>query len=197
MGRCVLSSGRDIYVAQYKTDSDGVFSWYITKSGRQNFNFDITGLHLLSNSEMAIFMEHEIWIATMQPGSGDIANLYYYNKSKLPIGIRQGSDVMTTFDGRYILFSCERGLVALQYQQFLATTEQALTFISDNIAYDEFNTGPIKLYQYKFWVVVYRIDRGEFFLLDMRNQSWWKWTFKQPIKDIVTYNEVPLDFITE
>ena len=76
----------------------------LQKSGRQNFNFDITGLHLLSNSEMAIFMEHEIWIATMQPGSGDIANLYYYNKSKLPIGIRQGSDVMTTFDGRYILF---------------------------------------------------------------------------------------------
>ena len=188
----ILSQGRDTYVAQYKTNRDGVFSWYITKSGRQNFNFNITGLHLLSNTEMAIFMEHEIWIATMQPGSGDIANLYYYNKSKLPIGIRKGSDVMTTFDGRYILFSCERGLVALQYQQFLATTEQALTFISDNIAYDEFNTGPIKLYQYKFWVVVYRIDRGEFFLLDMRNQSWWKWTFKQPIKDIVTYNEVPL-----
>ena len=188
----LLSLGRDTYVAQYKTDRNGVFSWYITKSGRKNFNFDITGLHLLSNSEMAIFMEHEIWIATVQPGSGDIRNLYTYNKSKLPIGIRQGSDVMTTFDGRYILFSCERGLVGLQYQQFLATTEQALTFISDNIAYDEFNTGPIKLYQYKFWVIVYRIDKGEFFLLDMRNQSWWNWTFKQPIKDIVTYNEVPL-----
>lgn len=188
----LLSLGRDTYVAQYKTNSDGVFSWYITKSGRQNFNFDITGLHLLSNSEMAIFMEHEIWIATVQAGSGDITNLYTYVKSKLPIGIRQGSDVMTTFDGRYILFSCERGLVALQYQQFLATTEQALTFISDDIAYDDFNTGPVKLYQYKFWVIVYRIDKGEFFLLDMRNQSWWNWTFKQPMNDIVTYNEVPL-----
>ena len=145
----------------------------------------------MSNTELAIFMEHEIWISTIQQAD---VNLYYYVKSKLPIGVRQGSDIMTTFDGRYILFSCERGLVALQYQQFMATTEQALTFISDNIQgmYDEFNTGPIKLYQYKYWVVIYRKDREQFYLLDMRNQSWWTWTLKKPAELLVTYNEKPL-----
>lgn len=188
----MLASCRDTYVARYDTDPDGVFRWYISaQSGVNNFNFDITGLHLLSNTELAIFMEHEIWISTIQQAD---VNLYYYVKSKLPIGVRQGSDIMTTFDGRYILFSCERGLVALQYQQFMATTEQALTFISDNIqaTYDEFNTGPIKLYQYKYWVVIYRKDREQFYLLDMRNQSWWTWTLKKPAELLVTYNEKPL-----
>ena len=195
-GDLMLSNGRNLYIARYKTDKDGVFSWYIRERGGdgsspdiKEFNFDITGLHILSNNEMAVFMEHEIWITSLQQAAD---NLYYFVKSKLPIGIKQGSDVLTTFDGKYIMFSCERGLVALQYQEFMATTEQALTFISDALNFDEFNKGPIKLYQYKHWVAIYRLDLKQFYMLDMRNGSWWTWTLPQPTQNIVTYNEVPL-----
>lgn len=192
----ILSNGRNLYIAIYKTDKDGVFSWYIRERGDdgsspdiKEFNFDITGLHILSNNEMAVFMENEIWITSLQQAAD---NLYTFVKSKLPIGIKQGSDVLTTFDGKYIMFSCERGLVALQYQEFMATTEQALTFISDALNFDEFNKGPIKLYQYKHWVAIYRSNVKQFYILDMRNGSWWTWTLPQPTQNIVTYNDVPL-----
>lgn len=166
-----FSNGSDLYISQNYITQDGKFEWYFPDITLQKFNYSITNLHPISNEIMSIFFNDEIWYVTFD----NETQAYRYYKSKLQVGCKEGSDVITTFDGKYTIFSSHRGLVAMSYQDFIASDEQSLTYLSDTI-YDnfaEYLNEPIKLHKYGFWLLVYKQNSKDGYVYDLRNNSWW------------------------
>jgi hypothetical protein len=173
--------GDDVYISKIGAKADvNNFQWYIPKNQTQNFPEPILNMHAISSTDVAIFFENSIYYITKSEGN------YYINKSKIPLGLKKGSDIVTSYDGKYTIFSTSRGLVAMAYQDFVASTEQALTYLSDNIfsAYDKWNVSPIKLCQYKFWLICYRTDNKTAYIYDMRNASWWPVTVPDLVNEV-------------
>lgn len=189
-----LSKGNTLYISSPAVDisvdksgtvskKDASFKWYLPERAKQDFDFNITNLHVISNTEVAIFFEHSIRYVSWD---NDISAYRYY-KSKLDVGCKNGSDVLTTYDGKYTIFASERGLVAMTYQEFMATTEQALSYLSDNIysVFQDFaNNEPIKLFKYAFWIFVYKQGSDKLLLFDIRNSSWWPMSLLHPVTKI-------------
>jgi hypothetical protein len=171
-----MSSGKELYISKNIIDKDDNFKWYFPEINKQSFDYDITNLHPISSSEMAIFFNNSVHYVTYDTD----VSAYRYFKTKLQVGCKKGCDVITTFDGKYVIFPSERGLVAMSYQQFIATTEQSLDYLSDNIysifynyLTEENSKNEIKLFKYSYWIFVYKQDSKKGFLLDIRNMSWW------------------------
>lgn len=175
-----FSEGSNLYISQ-KTENDEV---YFPEINKQTFTSKITNLHPLSESEMGIFLEDEIWYSYLTE------NGYAYTKSRLDFGCKDGSDVETSFDGKYTLFDTERGFAALAYQDFVASTEQSVTFISENIKalYDKFRVKPVKLVKFKDYLFLYN---DSILVFDFRTGSWWPWTISN-INRIIRDDELML-----
>lgn len=184
-----VADGDTLYINEAREDSDGRFLWYLPKLNYKKFNYPITNLHPVSTSEMGIFFEDEIWLASYNSDIGT----HVYTKTRLNIGCAAGNDVITSYDGSSTLFMTHRGLVSMGYQDFIASTEQSLTYLSNNI-YDmlhQYNDGPIKLYIYDHWVVLYKQNAGDVYLFDSRNGSWWYWLCEHDIHQIYDFLHEP------
>ena len=175
-----LSVGNELYTSSYKEENDK-FKLYIPRSTKQPFDYPITNLHPVSESQVAIFFENEIWYTV----TSEYGQEYY--KSKLNVGLREGSNVINSIDGKNIIFSSTEGLVYLSYEQLVQSTEQTLTYLSDIIyeLYKEYNKDFVKLYLHKYWLYCYNTKSLEFFIFDIRNNSWWKWEYRYPIMNII------------
>jgi hypothetical protein len=152
------------------------FKWYFPEVNRQEFDYQITNLHVISNIDVAIFFEHSISYVNWD---SDVSAYRYY-KSKMQTGCKNGCDVITTYDGKYVIFTSERGLVAMTYQEFTATTEQTLTYVSDeifslfqNYISKKNSSNEIKLYKHQHWIFVYKQDSKKLLVFDTRTNSWW------------------------
>lgn len=154
-------------------DTDDKKLLYFPKINNQKFDKKITNLHPVSESQVAIFFDDQIWYSQITEQG------YAYYKSKLQVGLANGADVITSPDGKNIIFSTERGLVYLGYQELVQSTEQTLTFLSDAIQthWKEFISKPVKLLLYKYWLYCYNENEPVMYVFDIRNNSWWKWTF--------------------
>lgn len=166
------------------------FEWYLPEINKQEFDFNITNLHTISDTEVAIFFEHSVSYVNWD---NDV-QAYRYWKSKLQTGCKPGSDVLTTYDGKYVVFTSERGLVALTSQEFMATTEQAITYLSDAIynmfqeyITDSNSTNEIKLFKQAYWIIAYKQDSKKMFVLDVRNNSWWVFTLLYNTTKLIKY----------
>lgn len=172
-----ISKGKKVYITSKGAYTDNDFDWYFSEEYTKDFDYEVTGLHPISTSEVAVFTQDNIYYIV--PTTVTIDNqehvAYQYYKSRIPLGCNKGSDIVTSYDGKYTIFSTKRGLVAMSYQDFVSSTEQALTFLSDNIdkVYFDWNQGAVKLTLYKYWLIVYRLDTEYSFVYDMRNSSWW------------------------
>lgn len=193
--------GNKLYISKSVTDN-GKFKWYFPEISVQPFDNSITNLQPISNSEVAIFFENEIWHSTFDAETtiDGKKGVYRYYKSKLQAGCKKGSDVLVTYDGKYTIFASNRGLVAMSYQDFIASTEQSLTYLSDNI-YDKFvnyiteqnSSNQIKLYKFGYWIVIYKRDSKDGFVFDTRNNSWWPLSsFDKPTKFVTIDNKVEM-----
>lgn len=162
-----FAKGNTLYISAYP--SDGNFKWYLPKLNMEQMDYEITNLHPISSTEMAVFSENNVYYITATD------NGYAYYKSKIPVGCKKGSDIITTFDGTHTIFSTDRGLAAMTYQDFVASTEQAISYLSDAIydTYKEFNSSPIKLFKYDFWILCYKENCKDSLLFDIRTNSWW------------------------
>lgn len=152
------------------------FRWYFPEINTENFDFDITNLHVISDKDVAIFFEHSVSYVNWD----NEVFAYRYYKSKLQTGCKNGSDVLTTFDGKYTIFASNRGLVAMSYQDYIASTEQSLTYLSDtiysvfeNYISDSKSSNQVKLFKFGYWIVIYKPDSDKGFIFDIRNNSWW------------------------
>ena len=193
--------GNKLYISKSVTDN-GKFKWYFPEISVQPFDNSITNLQPISNSEVAIFFENEIWHSTFDAETtiDGRKGVYRYYKSKLQAGCKKGSDVLVTYDGKYTIFASNRGLVAMSYQDFIASTEQSLTYLSDNI-YDKFvnyiteqnSLNQIKLYKFGYWIIIYKRDSKDGFVFDTRNNSWWPLSsFDKPTKFVTINNKVEM-----
>lgn len=186
-----FSNGKNLYISENISDDEHEFLWYFPEIALQKFNYNITNLHPISDSIVAIFLEHEVQYVTWDSE----VSAYRYYKSKMQVGCNKGSDILTTFDNKYVVFPSERGLAAMSYQAFVASEEQAISYISDPI-YDMFyayyndttSTNEIKLFKYSFWIFVYKRDSNRGFLYDLRNGSWWPMTLPFVVDKIIMYD---------
>lgn len=174
-----FSNSKDLYIsAQGQTVAIDEFKWYFPERNTQTFDYKITNLHTISANEVAVFLEDSIHYVSRETNESTI--LYRYYKSKIQVGCLSGSDVLTTFDGKYVLFTSKRGLVAMTYQEFIASDEQTLSYLSDPIyqLYYEYikanNDSAIKLYKYGYWIITYKQSCNYAYVLDTRNNSWWR-----------------------
>ena len=181
-----LNVNTDKTISEDKID----FEWYLPEINKQEFDFNITNLHAISDTEVAIFFEHSVSYVNWD----NDAQAYRYWKSKLQTGCKPGCDVLTTYDGKYVVFTSERGLVALTSQEFMATTEQAITYLSDAIysifqeyITDSNSTNEIKLFKQAYWIIAYKQDSKKMFILDVRNNSWWVFTLLYNTTKLIKY----------
>lgn len=192
-----VSKGKNLYInAQGSNVGVDDFKWYFPERNVQEFDYEITNLHPISTTEIAVFLQDSIYyvkpVTTTIDGIETIAYSYY--KSRIPLGCEEGSDVITTYDNKYTMFVTKRGFVAMSYQDFIASDEQALTFLSDTIydMFNEWNQGAIKLFQYNFWIILYRTDTGKAFIFDMRGNSWWPIEYNSNVKKFIEIDRKPL-----
>lgn len=171
------------------------FKWYFPKIASQSFDYNITNLHTISNTDVAIFFDNSVSYVTYD---NDL-QAYRYTKSKLQAGCKKGSDVITSYDGKYTIFPSERGLVAMTYQQFMATEEQTLLYLSDNIfstfrkyCLEDNSSNEIKLYKHAYWIILYKKDSEKLLVFDTRNNSWWPMSCFSNVSKIITQLEKPL-----
>lgn len=192
-----ISKGKKLYISAKgsQLDADG-FKWYFPEINTQEFDYDITNLHPISTTELAVFLKDSIYyLKPVTVTRNEIeSTAYTYYKSRIPLGCEEGSDVITSYDNKYTLFVTKRGFVAMSYQDFISSEEQALTFLSDTI-YDVFsnwNKGAIKLFQYNFWIILYRPSTTDAFVFDMRSNSWWPVAYNSNVKKLIEINRIPL-----
>lgn len=192
-----VSKGKNLYInAQGSEVGVDDFKWYFPERNVQEFDYEITNLHPISTTEIAVFLQDSIYyvkpVTTTINGIETIAYSYY--KSRIPLGCEQGSDVITSYDNKYTMFATKRGFVAMSYQDFIASDEQALTFLSDTIydMFNEWNKGAIKLFQYNFWIILYRTNTGKAFIFDMRSNSWWPIEYNSNVKKFIEIDRKPL-----
>ena len=192
-----VSKGKNLYInAQGANVGVDDFKWYFPERNVQEFDYEITNLHPISTTEIAVFLQDSIYyvkpVTTTIDGIETIAYSYY--KSRIPLGCEEGSDVITSYDNKYTMFATKRGFVAMSYQDFIASDEQALTFLSDTIydMFNEWNQGAIKLFQYNFWIILYRTNTGKAFIFDMRGNSWWPIEYNSNVKKFIEIDRKPL-----
>lgn len=192
-----VSKGKNLYInAQGANVGVDDFKWYFPERNVQEFDYEITNLHPISTTEIAVFLKDSIYyvkpVTTTIDGIETIAYSYY--KSRIPLGCEEGSEVITSYDNKYTMFVTKRGFVAMSYQDFIASDEQALTFLSDTIydMFNEWNQGAIKLFQYNFWIILYRTNTGKAFIFDMRGNSWWPIEYNSNVKKFIEIDRKPL-----
>lgn len=192
-----VSKGKNLYInAQGSNVGVDDFQWYFPERNVQEFDYEITNLHPISTTEIAVFLQDSIYY--VKPTTVTLNNIetiaYSYYKSRIPLGCERGSDVITSYDNKYTMFVTKRGFVAMSYQDFISSEEQALTFLSDTIydVFNKWNQGAIKLFQHNFWIILYRTDIGKAFIFDMRGNSWWPIEYNSNVKKFIEIDRQPL-----
>ena len=185
-----ISNGNTTYIS---SDADGKL--YFPEVNVQKHDLPVVNLHQIAENKIAVFNSHGIDYITKIEGE------YYYDKSRIPVGTLDDCEIITINDGKYTVFPSERGLAVMGYQDFVATADQSVSYVTDNIIdrWTEFSkSGPIKMCHHKFWIFIYNMT-NDVFVFDIRNNSWWRWTFPKPVRKMYFDDELHLivdqDFI--
>jgi hypothetical protein len=96
------------------------------------FSKEVTGIIPMSTTSKAIFFEDSITLCEQEDLSNG-SSIWYYYPLKFSVGVRKGDSVITTNEGKFTIFPTKFGLAALTYQLDIAATEQAITYLSDDI----------------------------------------------------------------
>lgn len=181
----VYYKGNKLYFCDTSTDIKGQLYWPVKDVFE--FSSDITELSVLSESSFAVYLQDSVWIVNVS-SDGVISK----NKSKLQLGVKKGANVLPLYDGSSTLITTIKGLTALRYQEFVQSTDQVYTYLSENITEDyiKYYENPIQLAQYRDYVFLFNDTQKYLLLIDFRNSSWWKWTFEYPITKIVSSDKL-------
>ena len=168
----------------------------LPKINNQSFTDTITNIINISTSEIALFFENNIIICNKV--DTDIGEAYAYNKTRLSLGVRLGDDVINTLDGANSMFPTTRGLAIMNYQAYMATTDQILNFATDNIyeLWIDFykKSSSIKIIQMRNYIYLSN-GTNEYLMFDVRTASWWKFRIPFAITKMLT-NQLQLNIIS-
>lgn len=177
-----------LYISKYMIDEvSGEFRWYFPKINTEELDYDIIDLQPISKSEVAVFTNYAIYYIQR------VESAYLYYKSKIQSSCKKGSNSIVSYDGKFTIFPDEKGLAAMSYENFVASTEQTVTYLSDLIypIYKNFNKNAIKLFEYDYWIFCYKENSNSFLLFDTRNSSWWPITLPNNVNKIINIkNEI-------
>lgn len=179
-----LSIGNTLFINSYRENKSGDFEWYLPEINKQTFDYPITNLYPISSKEMGIFFENEMWRCSLSESG------YVYTKSRFLYGVKAGGDIIASNDGASIWFCSERGLLQLSYQDFVASSDQILAALSDNIFSEmqEFCKKPVRLFKHGYWLLLYQNDSKRGYVFDTRNGSWWPMSCKKHFSEIFSHD---------
>ena len=146
----------------------------------QSFIDDITGMINISTTEVALFFKDKIVICAKVEDSNQASGYRYdYYNTKLSTGIRLGDIVMNSLEGSFTIFPTRRGLAAMNYQAFMATTDQVISYISDTVSdlWEDFYNASDKIHiiQWRKKLVLTN-GTGTILLYYLETNTWWRWT---------------------
>lgn len=163
----------------------------------QYFRTTITNLINISTTDIAVFFEDKIIICSKVEDS-TLGFRYDYYPTKLSTGTRLGDSVINTIEGSYTIFPTKRGLAFMNYQAFMATTDQILTYITDNIEdrYNKFyaESDAIKMVQVRDKLYMSNGTK-DILIYDLVKGQWWFWQIPENIKKLLT-DQIDLQVIT-
>lgn len=179
------------------------FLLYLPVSSEQRFTQRINNIHPLADNMMGIFCDDAIWyIQALNLDNETVTRYTKAIRSKLPVGNRKNDEILTADNGQAILFPTPRGIAYLSPEDFVATTDRSIKYITDAIQnfYNDFyfddvenayakNKGydiksMIKMTTYSYWILFYKYLDSTILLLDTRSNTWWKWSVQYPIMQI-------------
>lgn len=170
---------------------------YFPEALLKRYDYDVNALHPISTSQMGVFFDDSVWIIQRSENklTDTIYPDYLYTKSQVHVGLTKGSDVVTSYDGKNVIFATQRGLVAMSYQDFIASTDQSLSYLSDSILVPFVNyckDSAIKMFLFRYWLIVYKQNAAKMYVIDLRNGSWWPMEYKQGLVSACVNDGVPL-----
>lgn len=205
-----FSFGNTLAVTSTRRNDNNEFLLYLPADDTQECISEITNLCNISTQYVGVFLEDSIWYAGMEYLNNTLVHKKLM-KSKIPFGCKKGTDILVASDGQSIIFPTYRGIALLGPQDFVATTDPVINYISDNIQnfylrfYSEVMFTPyvgqmtgssiiysvvferefaISFVTYKYWMFMYKRYSREALLYDMRDNTWWTWTMPYPVVDM-------------
>lgn len=148
---------------------------YFPVDSKVAFVDKITNLIVFSQTSLGVFLEDIVYEYQYNTDN----DVYTLTPTKLQLGCIDGADILIGYDGSTIFMTQLKGLAGLNYQDFVQSTEQVYTYLTEAIMdlYDRFKGDrKIKLYQYKDWLFMYKQDNQMLYVFDTRSSTWWKWT---------------------
>ena len=192
-----LAFDNKLYITQ-NVRTDGQVKLFLSKDSYHTFNSRISAFATISNTELGIFLESGVNICTRRADE-NLGIVYTYDRTKLTLGIREGDSVVNTIDGAYTIFPTARGLAIMGGQEYMATTEQSLTFISNTIEdlWKVFylSSTAIKIIQKGSYLFIIN-GMKEYLMLDLRKMSWWRFEVPVNVKNMIT-NQIDLFIISD
>lgn len=192
----VSYSGTELYLgfdnllqitANVKDGTDTRFN--LPSINNQSFIDNITGMINISTTEIAVFFLHKVVICSRVTDETYGYRYDYYN-TKLSTGIRLGDSIINTLEGSYTIFPTRRGLAIMNYQAFMATTDQVIQYMTDNVKdmWSEFfdASEEIHIIQYRDRLV-FTNNTQTILMYDLTQASWWKWEI--PIKALIALTD--------
>lgn len=149
----------------------------LSKINDKSFIDNITGLVNISTTEVAVFFKNKVMICAKVEDE-NLGFRYDYYNTKLSTGARLNDSIVNTLEGSYTIFPTRRGLASMNYQAFMATNDQVVSYISDNIQdmwtkfYD--NSSTIKIIQHRTYLILSN-GTEQILLYDLINGAWWNW----------------------
>lgn len=143
------------------------------------FSKQITAICPISPTSKAIFFNDSVSLCD-EVVLSDNTLAWQYHSLKFSVGVRQGDTVITTNDGKLTLFPTKYGLAALTYQLDIAATEQAITYLTDDIKsmWAEFYTASstIKMLHHNTQLILAN-GTNKVLIFDFRTNGWYPLTF--------------------
>jgi hypothetical protein len=163
---------------------DDVEMLYFKKSYKNILDYNIKNLHKISEEVMAIFTENGTWYTTLSDG------VYYYYKSKIVPVLKGFSDILTLPDSTTTLLPSLEGIMALSYQNFVVNSEQSTLNMTIDVGslYKTF-VNDVKALNWKQYILFYEYNNNVILILDLRNNSWWKWTLPISVNKVFLLND--------
>ena len=173
-------------------DDNREFLWYLPKLNEFKYVSNISDLHAISSEQVGVFLTDEIWVISLLKTDDNGIDYWKNTKTKLAMGVRAGGNTITSLNGSSTLLSTPRGITEMGLQDFVQSTDQEVTYLSDTIQYlySYFKDKPIKFALYKYWIFAYTVESKQFLVLDSRYGTWWLWEFKTNIDTILTFNDI-------
>lgn len=180
-----FGSGRNLYIGKVIYDNNEKPQLYFSEGLWEEFEETIFQLQILSKNSIGVYCRDSIWVVY-----SDDKGVYYKSKSKITSSCRQGDSVVLSIDGKGSLYPCHRGIAYIEHQSLLSIEEQKLSFITDDIQdfmIEWIKNKSIDMYNHEFWLYIYSRSSNIMWLMDLRNNHWWKWTTPKPIQKLFVY----------